>query len=128
MLPPPPENLAAWGTLITLGAAMIAAMRRWLINPILMAIDRHADQHEMMMRELTPQHDDGDPDYARGLPWEERRLPLRDLAILTRVGVLKIESQMHEHTHYSRQAIKVVNADRVARGLSPIDEEERPGA
>ena len=127
-LPQPPENLMDWLILAGLIIGAIEGMRRRLINPMLRKLDAHADQHEearqtreMLTHELAPNGHEGE------LPWDERNIPLRHLTIRNRVGVLNLEREVGNHRGYSERVLGQLNADRIARGLEPIEPEHRPG-
>lgn len=131
-LPAPPVYLADWLTLLGLitvtCAGLVGAARRWLVNPLLKEIRDHAEEHadaretrKMLNRELAPNgHEDE-------LPYNERNMPMRQIAIRNRTGVLHLEREVGNHRAYSERVLQELNADRIERGLNPIEPEHRTG-
>jgi hypothetical protein len=112
MLPPIPATWSEWG----------AAARVFLVEPILNVIREHTSEHEMLMAQLAP---NGHEDM---LVPSERNTPIRQLTILNRVGVRRLESEILRHRRFSERALRELNADRTARGLNPLaDEDDEEG-
>ena len=115
-LPEPPANLADWLILAGLILAAIEAARRRLINPILRTFTYHTKQHERLMNEVVPNGDEG------LLPPDEQGKPLRQLVIKTRVATIQLSEAEQEHAQYTARVVREANADRVERGLPPLEE------
>lgn len=108
----PPDWLTEWlflaTPLLSIGAIIISAMRKWLVNPILENMHAHSERHSIVERELAVNGAES------LLPLEERNLPLRTLMIKNRVDFLDHIEQIEPlRAQYERDL-----ADRVsmARG------------
>lgn len=113
-LPEPPMNLAEWLALIMLFGGVIGAARRWLVNPILKAVEQHAEDHALLVRELVANGSE------RELPYDLQREPLRKIAIRSLTIVERLTARIDEHDAFSRETIRLVNIDRDERGLRPL--------
>ena len=121
ILPDPPANLADWLALIMLAGGVIAGARKWLVNPILKRLDDHAEDHDrgrelraLVIRQLAPNGHEWE------LPEELRDKPLRALVAKGIIVAKRTEAKVDAHDAFSREAVKLVNADREARGLEPL--------
>ena len=115
------DDFRLYAELFLLIGAVIAAARKWLVNPILKRLDDHAEDHDqgrelraMVIRQLAPNGHEWE------LPEELRDKPLRALVAKGIIITKRVEAKVDAHDAFSREAVAMVNVDREARGLAPL--------
>lgn len=125
VIPEVPQNLTDWLQLVLVVGAVIAGARKWLVNPIIQRMDTHADEHResrevraLVLKQLAPNGHEWE------LPAELQDKPLRDLVAKGILVAKRVEVKVDAHDAYSRAAVGLLNADREARGLPPLPQQQ----
>ena len=110
----PPDYIKDWllliGALIPVATALLAGMRRWLINPLLKFAHEHEEQHSVLLYHLIANGDES------LLPKDEHNISFRSLLIKTRLEQIKLTEALKAHVDGTEPLVKQHKQDLQERG------------